>query len=99
MQVWRMNADGSEQTRVTWEEESNCWFPTCPRTGSRWPTSPIKRATWPRRPPAPQNVEIRLMDADGGNGRVLCSLFGGQGTLNVNSWSPAAKSWPSSATG
>ena len=27
MQVWRMNADGSEQTRVTWEEGSNCWFP------------------------------------------------------------------------
>ena len=28
------------------------------------------------------------MDADGSNTRTLVRLFGGQGTLNVNSWSP-----------
>ena len=31
------------------------------------------------------------MDADGQNTRVLAKLFGGQGTLNVNSWSPDGK--------
>ena len=34
------------------------------------------------------SLEIRLMDADGENTRTLVRLFGGQGTLNVNSWSP-----------
>ena len=41
--------------------------------------------------PANQNVEIHLMDPDGTEDTVLCSLFGGQGTLNVNSWSPCGK--------
>lgn len=41
--------------------------------------------------PAHKNVEIRVMDAGGQNTRVLAKLFGGQGTLNVNSWSPDGK--------
>ena len=40
---------------------------------------------------ANKNVELRLMSAQGGDYRVLCRLFGGQGTLNVNSWSPCGK--------
>ena len=28
------------------------------------------------------------MDAGGGKPRVLAELFGGQGTINVNSWAP-----------
>lgn len=38
--------------------------------------------------PANKNVEIRLMSSDGGEFRSIVKLFGGQGTLNVNSWSP-----------
>ena len=30
--------------------------------------------------------ELWLMDADGNNQHRLCSFFGGQGTINVNSW-------------
>ena len=41
--------------------------------------------------PTHKNVEIRVMDAGGQNTRVLVKLFGGQGTLNVNSWSPDGK--------
>ena len=92
MQVWRMNADGSEQTRVTWEEESNCWFPHLSPDGKQVAYIAYKKGdVAPGDHPPHKNVEIRLMDADGGNGRVLCSLFGGQGTLNVNSWSPCGK--------
>ena len=36
-------------------------------------------------------VELQLMDSDGGNMRAVVSLFGGQGTMNVNSWSPDSK--------
>lgn len=37
------------------------------------------------------NVELRLMSAEGGPSRPLARLFGGQGTINVNSWSPDSK--------
>ena len=38
--------------------------------------------------PRDRNVELRLMPAEGGATRTLVSLFGGQGTINVPSWSP-----------
>lgn len=31
-------------------------------------------------------VELWLMDADGENQHKILSLFGGQGSINVNSW-------------
>ena len=36
-------------------------------------------------------VELRLMDAAGGPVQTVAELFGGQGTINVNSWSPDSK--------
>ena len=36
-------------------------------------------------------VELWLMNADGTGARKLVSLFGGQGTINVNSWSPDSR--------
>ena len=38
--------------------------------------------------PANKNVEIRMMSPEGGEYKTLVKLFGGQGTINVNSWSP-----------
>ena len=38
-----------------------------------------------------KNVELRMMDADGSNVRTIARLFGGQGTINVNSWSPDSR--------
>ena len=35
-----------------------------------------------------KNVELRLMNADGSGLRTVEKLFGGQGTINVNSWAP-----------
>jgi hypothetical protein len=31
-------------------------------------------------------VQLRLMAADGSNDRCLLEFFGGQGSINVNSW-------------
>lgn len=92
MQIWRMEADGSQQTRMTWEEESNCWFPHLSPDGSQVAYIAYKKGDVnPGDHPPHKNVEIRVMDADGKNTRVLVRLFGGQGTLNVNSWSPCGK--------
>ena len=38
-----------------------------------------------------KNVELRLMPANGGEPKTLLKLFGGQGTINVNSWAPDSK--------
>ena len=89
MQVWRMDAGGRNQTRMTWDEESNCWFPHLSPDGKQVVYIAYKKGdVAPGDHPPCKHVEIRLMDADGGNTRTLVRLFGGQGTLNVNSWSP-----------
>ncbi len=41
-------------------------------------------------PPA-KRVYLRLMPLDGGAPTVLAYLYGGQGTMNVPSWSPDGK--------
>lgn len=89
MQVWRMDAGGRNQTRMTWDEESNCWFPHLSPDGTQVAYIAYKKGdVSPGDHPPCKHVEIRLMDADGSNTRTLVRLFGGQGTLNVNSWSP-----------
>ena len=38
-----------------------------------------------------EGVQLRLMPAAGGTPQVLTTIFGGQGTINVNSWSPDSR--------
>ncbi|WP_255314636.1 transporter [Bacillus sp. FJAT-26390] len=91
MQVWRMNADGSEQTQMT-DDESNSWFPHLSPDGESVAYITYRKGdVEPNDHPANKNVEIRLMASSGGQYRTLAELFGGQGTINVNSWSPDSK--------
>jgi TolB protein len=91
MQIWRMNIDGSEQTQMTFEESNN-WFPHVSNDGQTvaYITYQVGDVS-PGDHPANKNVEIRLMSSMGGESRVLVKLFGGQGTINVNSWSPDSR--------
>jgi Tol biopolymer transport system component len=88
MQLWRMGADGSDAQRMT-HEEANGWFPHVSPDG-RWVAYVAYRKgdVAPGDHPPDKHVEIRLMPAEGGPSRTLVELFGGQGTMNVNSWSP-----------
>jgi len=91
MQVWRMNADGSEQEQMT-SDESNNWFPHVSPDGETVAYISYRKGdVAPGDHPANKNVEIRLMASRGGGFRTLVKLFGGQGTLNVNSWSPDSR--------
>ena len=91
MQLWRMKADGSEQTQMTFDE-SNSWFAHLSPDGSTVAFITYQKGdVAPGDHPANKNVEIRLMPSTGGPYRTLVKLFGGQGTLNVNSWSPCGK--------
>ena len=41
--------------------------------------------------PAYQQVELRLLEEGFKPAKVLRSLFGGQGTINVGSWAPSGR--------
>lgn len=92
MQVWRMRADGSQPSQMTFEEERNNWFPHVSPDGQAVAyLSYHKYDVAPDEHPPNKHVEIRLMPANGGDSLSLVQLFGGQGTINVNSWSPDSK--------
>jgi TolB protein len=92
MQIWRMNVDGSEQTHMV-KEDANCWFPHVSPDGN-WVVYIVygKDDVDPGDHPANKNVELRLVPAAGGGSKTIVKLFGGQGTINVNSWSPDNRS-------
>ena len=92
MQVWRMKADGSEQTQLTFDDTRNAWFPHISPDGKQVVyIAYYKGDLKPNEHLANKNVELRIMPAGGGETRMLAKLFGGQGTINVNSWSPDSK--------
>jgi TolB protein len=88
MQIWRMNTDGSNPTQVV-NEPANCWFPHSSPDGN-WVVYLAygKDDVAPGEHPANKHVELRLIPSDGGESKTIVKLFGGQGTMNVNSWSP-----------
>jgi TolB protein len=87
MQIWRMDADGSRPTHMV-KEDANCWFPHVSPDGA-WVVYIVygKDDVAAGDHPANKNVEIRLVPSTGGASRTIVKLFGGQGTMNVNSWS------------
>ncbi len=89
MQIWRMKPDGSQQEQVTADDFNN-WFPH-PSPDGKWLVflSYDKAVTGH---PANKPVRLRLMPLAGGPIQELAHLFGGQGTINVPSWSPDSRS-------
>ena len=89
MKIWRMNADGSDQQQVTADKDYADWF-AHPSPDGKWLVfvSYDKSVTGH---PANKDVVLRLLPMSGGKPKVLTNLFGGQGTMNVPSWSPDSK--------
>ncbi|MEC9344411.1 MAG: hypothetical protein VYD64_11270 [Pseudomonadota bacterium] len=85
MDLWRMRPDGTGLQQMTRDERVN-WFPHPSPDGAHVVYLAYEQGVEGH--PRDHDVELRLMDADGGNIRTLVSLFGGQGTINVPSWSP-----------
>lgn len=88
MQIWRMREDGSDQEQFIFDETSD-WFPHFSPDG-QWMTFLAYEKGVTGHPPL-KNVEIRLMSLKDRKVRVLASLLGGQGTINVPSWSPDSR--------
>ena len=85
MQIWRMKADGSEQEQVI-TEESNDWFPHISPDGQWMVYLAYEKGVTGH--PGGKDVELRLMSMKDKSIKLLAKLFGGQGTINVPSWSP-----------
>ena len=89
MQVWKMNADGSGQTQMTFDVDRNSWFPHISPDGGKVVYLAYRKGDLEPGEHLPdKNVEIRMIPAAGSQPETLLQLFGGQGSINVNSWSP-----------
>ncbi len=93
MQIWRMKADGSDQEQVT-NDEFNNWFPHLSPDG-RWIVflSYLVGEVAPSDHPPAKRVYLRLLPVADltAQPKVIAYLYGGQGTMNVPSWSPDSK--------
>jgi len=87
MQIWRMKPDGSGQEQIT-SDEFNNWFPHPSPDGKTLVLISFGTDVEPGDHPFYRHVYIRTMNLDGSDPRVVAYLFGGQGTINVPSWSP-----------
>jgi Tol biopolymer transport system component len=99
--IWRFPADGAgpgdgKAERIT-SDELEDWFPH-PSPDGEW----IIFLSFPKGTPGHDvktNIQLRMMPAPQsqakqsaiGSIQILTRFFGGQGTINVNSWSPDSK--------
>jgi sugar phosphate isomerase/epimerase len=87
MQIWRMHPDGSAQQALTTDRYNN-WFAHPSPDGRQLVFISFNDDVPKDVHPPGKEVLLRIMPAEGGEPRVLTNLFGGQGTINVSSWSP-----------
>ncbi len=84
MQIYRIRPDGSDLSQVTDDSTGN-WFPHISPDGRLMVYLAYDASVAGH--PADKDVQLKLMDLSTGDTRVLTSIFGGQGTINVPSWS------------
>jgi TolB protein len=90
MQIWRMKPDGSGLEQLTFDQY-NDWFPHISPDGKWMVFISFPDSIEPNNHPAYKRVMLRIMPVSGGAPKVIAYLYGGQGTINVASWSPDSK--------
>jgi Tol biopolymer transport system component len=90
MQIWRMKPDGSQQEQIT-NDDYNNWFPHVSPDGQWLCFLSFSKDVAPGDHPFYKRVYLHLMPIAGGQTRVIVYVYGGQGTINVPSWSPDSK--------
>lgn len=97
MKLWRMKPDGSQQEQVTFDEY-NDWFPHISPDGKwivflsfmpdvRADDHPFYKHVYIRKI-AIKEMKSGLQDFAAETPEVIAYIYGGQGTINVPSWSP-----------
>lgn len=90
MEIWRMRPDGSEPEQLT-DDKYNNWFPHISPDGKKMVFLSFGPNVDPGDHPFYKRVYLRVMPVDGGSPKVVAYIYGGQGTINVPSWSPDSK--------
>ncbi len=90
MQIWRMGPDGGNPEQVT-DGQFNNWFPHVSPDGRWIAFLSFRPDVPPEEHPFYKHVYLRLMPITGGEPTVTAYVYGGQGTINVPSWSPDSK--------
>lgn len=90
MQLRRMLPDGSGQEPVT-SDKFNNWFPHISPDGKWIAFISYAPEADPMDHPYYKHCYLRLMSTQGGPIKVIAYLYGGQGTINVPSWSPDSR--------
>ena len=92
MRIWRMAPDGSGQEPVT-AGVFHDWFPHISPDGRRIVFLSFQKDIAADDHPFYKQVYIRMMPAAGSpdEPKVIAYVYGGQGTVNVPSWSPDGK--------
>ncbi len=90
MQIWRMLADGSQPEQLTFDENSN-WF-AHPSPDNHWIVYIAYLSDEKQQHLFGKQVKLRLMNLKTKEISDLTPVFyGGQGSINVPSWSPDSK--------
>ncbi len=89
MEIWRMKPDGSEKEQLTNDAFSN-WF-AHPSPDGKYFVFISYLEDQGDRHPALKSVALRLFELNTKEIKSLCLFIGGQGTINVPSWSPDSK--------
>jgi len=90
MQIWRMLADGSSPEQMTFDEPSNWFAHINPNNQKATIISYVEDQA--QQHPFGRMVKLRLLDLQDKSIKDLTEPFyGGQGTINVPSWSPDGK--------
>ena len=90
MQIWRIEAGGDTFEQLTNDEYAN-WFPH-PSPDGKYIVYISYIEDQKEGHPFGKDVKLRIMNLKTGKNRDLTKVFfGGQGTINVPSWSPDSK--------
>ena len=93
MQIWQMDVDGKNQRSVT-NDAYNNWFPHISPDGKSMVILSFDPSVKADDHPFYKSVYIRLLQKRGARWskpNVIAYVYGGQGTINVPSWSPDGK--------
>jgi TolB protein len=90
MQIWRMKPDGSAQEQITFDA-FNDWFPHISPDGKSIVFLSYLPEVDSGDHPFYKQVYLRMMPIEGGEPSIIAYVYGGQGTINVPSWSPDSK--------
>ncbi len=94
MKIWQMSTNGQHKKQLTFDSYQD-WFPHPSPDGKKLIFLSYLPDISPTEHPANQKIMLRLLDLTQPNTepKVLVHLLGGQGTINVPSWSADSQSF------